>query len=268
MNQPKVRSTTHLRGRTLKPAPGSRRTTSTSMPSSAPCSTTFWLYPPSTHALVTVGATAATRVSTCRPTGESARLAAETPSTISRPRVSTAMCRLRPRVFLFPSNPTVSGAALPEALTVWESTATAVGSSLRPRARRSLRRSRSWIRSVVPSSRHAAKYPYTVLNGGKSCGRYSQAHPVRLTYRIAFTISRNSCTGWLPLLTLRSRRGVRQADSSGSITAHSPSDRSLRYGLRPLIAPVQRTAGSEKPDRQRNQPNVRQARQEPPQDAH
>lgn len=76
-----------------------------------------------------------------------------------QPEGVTAMCRLRPLVFLLPSNRTVSGAALPEALTVCESTATAVGSSARPRERRTLRRSRSWNCSVVPSSRQAAKYP-------------------------------------------------------------------------------------------------------------
>src|SRR5262245_31969691 len=52
----------------------------------------------------------------------------------------------------------------------------------------------SCIFSVMPSLFQVEKYPYTVLYGGKSCGRYSHAIPVRFTYKMAFTISRRSCS--------------------------------------------------------------------------
>jgi hypothetical protein len=48
---------------------------------------------------------------------------------------------------------------------------------LRPAASRTRVRSPSCSRARVPSSRQAAKYPYTVNQGGKSRGRYRQAHP-------------------------------------------------------------------------------------------
>ena len=49
--------------------------------------------------------------------------------------------------------PTQSARLPAEAFTVWESMATTLGSSARPREQRSLRRSNWWIRSVVLSSR-------------------------------------------------------------------------------------------------------------------
>src|ERR1039457_7204521 len=82
------------------------------------------------------------------------------------------------------------------------------------------------------------------MNGGKPCGRYSQAIPVRFTYKIAFTISRRSCTG-----SLRPRpasaRAARQAARIGSTNAHRGSDRSLRYARREVMTAIFSRSGTE-----------------------
>src|SRR6266571_5710803 len=84
------------------------------------------------------------------------------------------------------------------ARTDWESITAAVGSTSRPAATRTWARSTSCSRAKVPSSRQAAKYPYTVRQGGKSAGRYRQAHQVRSTYKIASTIARADQMRGLP----------------------------------------------------------------------
>ena len=55
---------------------------------------------------------------------------------------------------------------------------------------------------------------------GRSCGRYSQPHPVRNTYRMALTISRRS---WVAGRPPGSGLGI-----YGSMIAHSSSVKSLR----------------------------------------
>jgi hypothetical protein len=90
-----------------------------------------------------------------------------------------------------------------------------------PAAARTWARSASCSRASVRSSRQAAKYPYTVRQGGKSAGRYRQAHPVRFTYKIASTIRRSGQTRGLP------RRPGTSAGRCAAITRHRASVRSL-----------------------------------------
>src|SRR6266702_4341350 len=116
----------------------------------------------------------------------------------SRPIASTAMCRFLPLTFFALSHPRVALGTVSAARTDWESITAAVGSPSRPAATRTWARSTSCSRAKVPSSRQAAKYPYTVRQGGKSAGRYRQAHQVRSTYKIASTIARADQMRGLP----------------------------------------------------------------------
>jgi hypothetical protein len=59
----------------------------------------------------------------------SCTLAAVTTTASSRPRVSTAICRLRPLIFFPPSKPLLAALTVSAALTDWESIEHAVGSS-------------------------------------------------------------------------------------------------------------------------------------------
>ena len=89
----------------------------------------------------------------------------------SRPIASTAMCLFLPFTFLALSHPRVAFGTVSAARTDWESITAAVGSRSRPAAARTWARSASCSRARVPSSRQAAKYPYTVGQGGKLSGR-------------------------------------------------------------------------------------------------
>ena len=60
----------------------------------------------------------------------------------------------------------------------------------------------------------------------------------RATYKIALTISRRSWTGGL---IPKPRRASRHCTRTGSINAHRASDRSVRYGSRPIPMLDQRT---------------------------
>ncbi len=81
------------------------------------------------------------------------------------PSTSTAMCRLRPFTFLALSQPRLARGTVSAARTDWESITAADGSGSRPAAARARARSTSCSRAKVPSSRQAAKYPYTVSQG-------------------------------------------------------------------------------------------------------
>ena len=131
------------------------------------------------------------------------------------------MCRLRPFTFLALSQPRVAFGTVSAARTDWESITAAVGSGSRPAAARTWARSASCSRARVPSSRQAAKYPYTVCQGGKLSGRYRQAHPARSRYKIASTITRSGQTRGLP------RRPGTSAGRCGAMTCHWASVRSL-----------------------------------------
>jgi hypothetical protein len=65
-------------------------------------------------------------------------------------------------------------------------------------------------------------------------GSRCQAHPARFTYKIALTISRRSCTGWV-MAGPAAARSARQADSTGSISDQRASDRSVAYGRRSIM---------------------------------
>jgi len=135
--------------------------------------------------------------------------------------VSTAICLFPPFTFFALSQPRVALGTVSAARTDWESITAAVGSVSRPAAARTWARSPSCSRASVPSSRQAAKYPYTVRHGGKSAGRYRQAHPVRSRYKIASTIRRSGQTRGLP------RRPGTSADRCAAMTCHCASVRSL-----------------------------------------
>jgi len=107
--------------------------------------------------------------------------------------------------------PTVSAA-----LTDWASTTPALAIGSRPVPSRTAARSASWMRSVIPSRFHRAKYQYTVSHGGKSCGSCRHEQPVRLTYRIASTMHRR---GW------SAARGPLRTGTMGSTSAHCSSVR-------------------------------------------
>ena len=71
--------------------------------------------------------------------------------------------------------------------------------------------------AVAGSDRHCARRRSTrtpSARGGKSVGRYRQAHPVRSTYKIASTIRRAGQTRGLP------RRPGTGAGRYGAITCH------------------------------------------------
>ena len=108
------------------------------------------------------------------------------------------MCRLLPFTFFALSHPRVALGTVSAARTDWESIIAAVGSASRPAAARTWARSPSCSRARVPSSRQAAKYPYTVGQGGKLSGRYRQAHPARSRYKIASMIARSGQTRGRP----------------------------------------------------------------------
>jgi hypothetical protein len=103
----------------------------------------------------------------------------------------------------------------------WESITAAVGCGSRPAAARTWARSTSCSRVSVPSSSQAAKYPYTVRQGGKPAGRYRQAHLVRSTYKIASMIRRTGQTRGRP------RRPGTSGGRCGTMTCHCASVRSL-----------------------------------------
>src|SRR5215213_10928523 len=117
------------------------------------------------------------------------------------------------------------------AFTDWLSMISADGSGSRPECSRVRRRSASWIRTSVPSSVHFAKYQYTVLKLGKSCGSARQRQPSRSTYRIALTTSRSSTSGGRPRPSARRGRAI-----NGSRIAHWASVTSLGYGRRSSIS--------------------------------
>jgi hypothetical protein len=139
----------------------------------------------------------------------------------SRPAESTAMCRLRPFTFFALSQPRVAFGTVSAARTDWESITAAVGSASRPSAALTWARSASCSRARVPSSRQAAKYPYTVRQGGKLSGRYRQGHPARSRYKIASTIAR------IGQIRGRPRRPGTCAGRCGAMTCHWASVRSL-----------------------------------------
>ena len=135
--------------------------------------------------------------------------------------MSTAMWRFRPFTFFALSHPRLARGTVSAARTDWESITAAVGPASRPAAARTWARSPSCSRATVPSSRQAAKYPYTVRHGGKSEGRYRQAHPVRSRYKIASTIARSGQTRGRP------RRPGTSAGRCAAMTCHWASVRSL-----------------------------------------
>jgi hypothetical protein len=128
-------------------------------------------------------------------------------------------------IFLALSQPRVALGTVSAARADWESMTAAVGCGLRPAAARTWARSTSCRRASVPSSRQSAKYPYTVRQGGKSAGRYRQAHPVRSTYKMASTIRRAGQTRGLP------RRPGTKHGRCGRISCHCASVRSLGQPL-------------------------------------
>src|SRR5512135_2593606 len=86
----------------------------------------------------------------------------------SDPRLSTTIWRFRPSTFLKLSRPRRSP---PEVVsTDWLSTLAEVRGRRGFSIVRTLRRSRSWIASRVPSCRHRSKYRQTVLLGGEIDG--------------------------------------------------------------------------------------------------
>lgn len=106
--------------------------------------------------------------------------------------------------------------------TDWLSTITVLGWACRPARRRTCWRKQSLIRCHTPWSVSLRKYAYTACQGGKSCGRLRQLHPVRPTYKMALSISRS---GYLR------GRPVRCWGNNGAICSHSLSLRSLGYGF-------------------------------------
>ena len=84
----------------------------------------------------------------------------------SRPIASTATCLFLPFTFFALSHPRLALGTVSAARTDWESITAAVGCGSRPAAARTRARSASCSRASVPSSRQAAKYPYTVGQGG------------------------------------------------------------------------------------------------------
>ena len=139
----------------------------------------------------------------------------------TRPIVSTAMCRLRPFTFFALSQPRLALGTVSAARTDWESMIAAVGSASRPAAALTWARSASCSWASVPSSRQAAKYPYTVGQGGKLAGRYRHGHPARSRYKIASMITRSGQTRGRP------RRPGTCAGRCGAMTCHWASVRSL-----------------------------------------
>ena len=135
--------------------------------------------------------------------------------------MSTAICLFLPFTFFALSQPRVALGTVSAARTDWESITAAVGSVSRLAAARTWARSTSCSRVSVPSSRQAAKYPYIVRQGGKSAGRYRQAHPVRSTYKMPSTMRRAGHTGGLP------RRPGTYSGRPGAMTPHSVLVRSL-----------------------------------------
>ena len=139
----------------------------------------------------------------------------------SRPIASTAMCRFLPFTFFALSQPRDALGTVSAARTDWESMTAAVGSASRPAAALTWARSASCSRARVPSSRQAAKYPYTVRQGGKLSGRYRQAHPARSRYKIAsMTVRSGQIRG-------RPRRPGTSGGRYGAMTCHWASVRSL-----------------------------------------
>jgi len=74
----------------------------------------------------------------------------------SRPRVSVAMCCLRPLVLLPASYPVLACGAFEDVFTTRASMIAADGSGKRPACSRTLRRSRPRTAPVVPSFSHSA----------------------------------------------------------------------------------------------------------------
>lgn len=111
---------------------GSLVTTSTSTPSVAPCSTTVFLNPASTHDLARRGWAAVAWSSRLMPMALSLLLTAVTTTASSRPMVSVMTPRLRPTIFLPASVPCVDSGTLVDVLTLWVSMMDAVGVVVRP----------------------------------------------------------------------------------------------------------------------------------------
>jgi hypothetical protein len=128
---------------------------------------------------------------------------------------------LLPFTFFALSQPRDALGTVSAARADWESMTAAVGSASRPAAARTWARSPSCSRARVPSSRQAAKYPYTVRQGGKLSGRYRQAHPARSRYKIASMITRSG------QIRGRPRRPGTSAGQYGAMTCHWASVRSL-----------------------------------------
>jgi hypothetical protein len=97
------------------------------------------------------------------------------------PLVSTAMCRLRPLVFLPASYPRLDRGTVSEPCTDWESMIAADGSGVRPSRTRVRSRSASWMRCHTPARTQRAKIAHTVVAGGNSTGSCRQAMPPRTT---------------------------------------------------------------------------------------
>src|ERR1035441_10412094 len=190
-SQPKVRSTAHLRGSGANPFwSGSFGTTAKLMPAAAACPGNPVLYPPPAPPAVTDGWLAASRAATSLPPLVSWTDAAVITTASSRPRVSVAMCCIRPFVRFPAAYPWLASGTFDDVVTTRASMIAAVGSADRPAFSRTLARSRSWIASVGPSFSRFAEWMAPVRYGGKSCGSRCHAHPARFTYKIAFAYAR------------------------------------------------------------------------------
>jgi hypothetical protein len=108
------------------------------------------------------------------------------------------MWRLRPLTFLALSQPRLAFGTVAAARTDWESITAAVGSVLRPAARRAWPRNASCSAMVTPVTFHRWNRPYTVRHGGKPAGTARHTHPLCTTYRIASTTARRQCASGRP----------------------------------------------------------------------
>src|ERR1039458_8776908 len=113
------------------------------MPAAAACSRNPVLYPPPAHPAATDGWLAASRAVTSLPPLVSWTDAAVITTASSRPRVSVAMCCLRPFVRLPASYPWLAPGTFDDVLTTRASMIAAVGSGARPACSRTRPRSRS-----------------------------------------------------------------------------------------------------------------------------
>lgn len=72
----------------------------------------------------------------------------------------------------------------------------AVGSGAPPFESRKSTRKWWTIASKTPAESHRLVCCYTASHGGKSCGMYLHAEPVRTTHLSPFKTSRRSCSRW------------------------------------------------------------------------